>query len=293
MPVTDKLQRPRNGWPALVAEARKYMGTNPTDRKKLWCATFMNLVLHKLGYAGTNSDAARSFAYYGHRVSSPQVGAIAVLSRGRNGGHVGVVTGVDPHGNPIIISGNHGHRVGEGVYPRSRVIAYVMPTEQRPVTQVADRSSPRAAGSAAASGPDIDSPISELIAAIEAEQDKPEAAKPQKPQKQSRVAQAEAPRAGESSTVMIGLARIVDMAGADDAPRAGETPHTAEVPRAAEAPAREQPGPAPHRLVQQTPDQGAVDATVADAFGLKDRSAAPVPPGRVPQRKRSGRVAAN
>src|SRR5690349_9595206 len=45
--------------PVLVAEARKYMGTNPTERKRLWCATFMNFVLAKLGYAGTNSDAAR------------------------------------------------------------------------------------------------------------------------------------------------------------------------------------------------------------------------------------------
>ena len=39
----------------------------------------------------------------------------------------GVVSGIDPSGNPIIISGNHGHKVGEGVYPRSRVYAYVMP----------------------------------------------------------------------------------------------------------------------------------------------------------------------
>ena len=118
------------GWPALVAEARKYMGTNPTDRKRLWCATFMNFVLAKLGYAGTNSDAAKSFAYYGQRISAPRIGAIAVLTRGKRGGHVGVVSGVDPHGNPIIISGNHNDRVGEGVYPRSRVIAYVMPTER-------------------------------------------------------------------------------------------------------------------------------------------------------------------
>ena len=104
----------------------------------------MNFVLAKAGYAGTNSDAAKSFAYYGHRISSPQVGAIAVLTRGKRGGHVGVVTGIDPHGNPIIISGNHGHRVGEAVYPRSRVIAYVMPTESRPLTQVADRAAPAA-----------------------------------------------------------------------------------------------------------------------------------------------------
>ena len=152
--------------PALVAEARKYMGTNPTDRKRLWCATFMNFVLAKLGYAGTHSDAARSFAYYGRRISEPRVGAIAVLTRGRRGGHVGVVSGIDKNGDPIIISGNHNRMVGEGLYPRSRVIAYVMPTERHGETRIA------ANGPVSVSGPDggIDSPITELIAAIEAEQ---------------------------------------------------------------------------------------------------------------------------
>ena len=115
------------GSPRLVAEARRYMGTNPTGRRALWCARFMNLVLERTGHRGTGSDMARSFANYGRRVSGPQVGAIAVLSRGRRGGHVGVVSGVDQRGNPIIISGNHGRRVGESVYPRGRVIAYVMP----------------------------------------------------------------------------------------------------------------------------------------------------------------------
>jgi uncharacterized protein (TIGR02594 family) len=159
-------ERPLFGWPALVQEARKYIGTNPTDRKKLWCATFMNFILAKAGYAGTHSDAAKSFAYYGHRIAEPKIGAIAVLSRGRAGGHVGVVSGVDAHGNPIIISGNHNQRVGEAIYPRSRVIAYVMPTQQRPVNgQTAARVSYVRAGADGG----IDSPIAELIAAIEAE----------------------------------------------------------------------------------------------------------------------------
>jgi uncharacterized protein (TIGR02594 family) len=112
----------------LVAEMRKYLGTNPTKWRSVWCAVYMNMVLHKLGYKGTDSAAARSFADYGKRIHGPKVGAIAVLSRGSNGGHVGVVQGVDRHGNPIIVSGNHGHRVGVGTYPRSRVIAYVVPT---------------------------------------------------------------------------------------------------------------------------------------------------------------------
>ena len=152
-----------------MSEARKYMGTNPTARKKLWCATFMNFVLAKAGYDGTHSDAAKSFAYYGRRISEPEVGAIAVLTRGKRGGHVGVVSGIDDHGNPIIISGNHNKRVGEAVYPRTRVIAYVMPTGHRPpTTQLAARGSPDNATRG------FDSPIAELLAAIEAEQNRGE-----------------------------------------------------------------------------------------------------------------------
>jgi uncharacterized protein (TIGR02594 family) len=111
----------------VVAEARRYIGGNPTGRGSLWCARFMNMVLQHAGLHGTGSDMARSFASYGQRVSGPQVGAIAVMGR-RGGGHVGVVSGIDASGNPIVVSGNHGHRVAESVYPRSRIYAYVMPT---------------------------------------------------------------------------------------------------------------------------------------------------------------------
>lgn len=115
------------GSSSLVAEARRFIGGNPTGRARLWCARFMNMVLARTGHRGTGSDMARSFASYGQRVSGPQVGAIAVISRGRRGGHVGVVSGVDAKGNPIIVSGNHGRRVAEAVYPRGRVYAYVLP----------------------------------------------------------------------------------------------------------------------------------------------------------------------
>jgi uncharacterized protein (TIGR02594 family) len=110
-----------------VTEARRWIGSNPTRRNSLWCATFMNFVLERSGYSGTGSDAARSFASYGQRISGPQVGAIAVMTRGKNGGHVGIVSGFDASGNPIVISGNHGHRVAEAVYPRGRIYAYVLP----------------------------------------------------------------------------------------------------------------------------------------------------------------------
>jgi uncharacterized protein (TIGR02594 family) len=115
------------GWSDVVGEARRWIGTNPTGRNSLWCARFMNFVLARAGYRGTGSDMARSFASYGRRLSGPRVGAIAVMSRGARGGHVGVVSGIDAKGNPIIISGNHNNRVAEAAYPRGRVRTYVMP----------------------------------------------------------------------------------------------------------------------------------------------------------------------
>ncbi len=111
----------------LVAEARRYIGGNPTGRGSLWCARFMNLVLQRSGYRGTGSDMARSFASYGQRVSGPQIGAIAVMRRG-GGGHVGVVSGIDDRGNVILVSGNYGNRVREAPVSRGRIYAYVVPT---------------------------------------------------------------------------------------------------------------------------------------------------------------------
>jgi uncharacterized protein (TIGR02594 family) len=115
-----------SGGSGLVDEARHYLGTNPTSRGSLWCARFMNMVLEKTGHQGTGSDLAASFARYGARVSGPQVGAIAVMGR-RGGGHVGIITGMDAQGNPIMISGNNGNRVREAPVSRGRIYAYVMP----------------------------------------------------------------------------------------------------------------------------------------------------------------------
>jgi len=110
---------------ALVAEARRYIGTNPTGWSNLWCGAFMDMVLRRTGHKG-GGNVALAYANYGRRISGPQIGAIAVLKR-PGGGHVGVVSGIDANGNPIIISGNHNDTVAEAAYPRSRVITYVLP----------------------------------------------------------------------------------------------------------------------------------------------------------------------
>jgi uncharacterized protein (TIGR02594 family) len=109
----------------LVSAARRYMGTNPTGWAHRWCGRFMAMIAPQAARRVGNPNLAMNW----RRLPkiSPQVGAIAVLRR-RGGGHVGVVSGFDGRGNPIIVSGNHNRRVGEGVYPRGRVVAWVSAT---------------------------------------------------------------------------------------------------------------------------------------------------------------------
>jgi uncharacterized protein (TIGR02594 family) len=116
----------------LVSTARRYIGTNPTGRGSLWCGAFMDKVLRESGYRG-GGNLASGYSHYGTRVSGPQIGAIAIMGR-RGGGHVGVVSGIDANGNPIIISGNTWSRASGGrhttlehSYPAGRVYAYVIP----------------------------------------------------------------------------------------------------------------------------------------------------------------------
>jgi len=121
------------GAAAILLEALRYRGKTANQLglpSALWCADFMNFVLNKAGGKGTRSRAARSFIDFGKKLDGPRVGAIVIFARGgRNSGHVGVVRGTDGDGNPIVVSGNHGHKVWESTYPKHKVLAYVMPPE--------------------------------------------------------------------------------------------------------------------------------------------------------------------
>ena len=118
---------------AIGLEALKWIGASSRQvgvpYPELWCADFINFILRRTGHATTNSRAAKSFLDYGKRIDQPRVGAIVVLTRGKNGGHVGIVRGTDGAGNIIVISGNHGNKVWESMYPKSRVLGYVIPPE--------------------------------------------------------------------------------------------------------------------------------------------------------------------
>jgi len=106
----------------LVSAARKFLGHSAAALglpRSLWCADFMN----KITGGGTGSRVAKSYLGYGRPASYGCVGCIAVMSR-KGGGHVGVVSGYDRKGNPILISGNSKNRVREHPVSRSSVVAY-------------------------------------------------------------------------------------------------------------------------------------------------------------------------
>ena len=121
------------GAAGVLLEALRWRGRTASQLglpTKLWCADFMNFVLNKAGGKGTKSRAARSFLQFGKKLDGPRVGAIAIMYRaGPNNGHVGVVRGTDGQGNPIVVSGNHGPTVMQSVYPKHKVMAYVMPPD--------------------------------------------------------------------------------------------------------------------------------------------------------------------
>ncbi len=122
--VAASAQPPSQSAP-LVEKARALIGKTAAQLglpRSLWCADFVAKIAPEVARKVDNPRWARDYAELPK--TEPKVGAIAVLSRGR-GGHIGIVSGFDSRGNPIIISGNHGHRVAEARYPKYRVLAYV------------------------------------------------------------------------------------------------------------------------------------------------------------------------
>jgi hypothetical protein len=107
------------GGSSLVSAARSHLGQTARQvgvRTTLWCSAF----IRKLS-PGTSGVDDRAISWASRPHVGPSVGKIAVLGRH----HVGIVSGFTSNGDPIVISGNHGHRVAESVYPKHRVLAYV------------------------------------------------------------------------------------------------------------------------------------------------------------------------
>ncbi|MCS3881198.1 CHAP domain-containing protein [Bradyrhizobium elkanii] len=108
----------------VVDRARQFIGETAHQvgvRSTLWCSAFLRKI------TGAQDVDDRALSWERHQRIAPQVGAVVTMGR-RGGGHVGIVSGFTKNGDPIVISGNHGHRVAESVYPRRRIRAWVSAT---------------------------------------------------------------------------------------------------------------------------------------------------------------------
>jgi uncharacterized protein (TIGR02594 family) len=89
----------------------------------LWCGCFLATKLGFQGRKWRDLWVARSWARLGDAAPRGCIGCIAVFSRGRRGGHVGIVRQWDANGNPVILSGNVNNRVVVAAHVRRRLIA--------------------------------------------------------------------------------------------------------------------------------------------------------------------------
>ena len=109
----------------LVAVAARYVGTNPTGWRALWCGRFMRKVVTEAGYPDfKRGDSAIAWKDYGRRTHA-KPGAIGVITGGRRN-HVAVVVHVEGN-RAYTLSGNHNRTTAYAYYPLARFVAFVDP----------------------------------------------------------------------------------------------------------------------------------------------------------------------
>ena len=104
-------------------------GVNP--RRIPWCAAFVNAILNRKGYQGTESLTAASFKSYGAKVTTPHKGDIVVLRNSR-GNHVGIFVEYKViNGRKMVgvLGGNQNNMVKVTYYSARSIV-----TIRRPIT---------------------------------------------------------------------------------------------------------------------------------------------------------------
>jgi uncharacterized protein (TIGR02594 family) len=90
-----------------------------------WCSAFVNWCMQKVGFRGTRSAWAQSWAQWGKEVD-PVIGCIVVFRWSNGTGHVGFVTGFRDEMIKVL-GGNQQDEVCEEWFNTGHVIAYRMP----------------------------------------------------------------------------------------------------------------------------------------------------------------------
>jgi uncharacterized protein (TIGR02594 family) len=110
-----------------------YPDPNPDDSEVPWCSCFVNWCMEQAGIKGTDSAWARSWLNWGREPTDDDgvgKGAVVVLERGANSGHVGFLDDwdyVNGNGRVRLLGGNQGNKVGYAWFPMERVLGYRIP----------------------------------------------------------------------------------------------------------------------------------------------------------------------
>lgn len=105
----DVREVPGPGDNPRVVEYHQSCTLKATDDDVPWCSAFVNWVMQRVGYNGTKSAAAISWAKWGRELENGRLGCIVVMSR-TGGNHVGFYLDEDQSG-VYILGGNQGNRV--------------------------------------------------------------------------------------------------------------------------------------------------------------------------------------
>jgi len=145
MPNSGKLRQPawlEHAWaelgqsevsgPASNARIADYIRRvghpDVADDATPWCAAFVGACLDRAGIPGTGSLLARSFLSWGVETDEPQLGAIAVLSRGADPtlGHVGFLVGTTGD-RLLLLGGNQSDSVSVEGFARDHLLGLRLP----------------------------------------------------------------------------------------------------------------------------------------------------------------------
>ncbi len=121
--------------PRIAAYFRLAGHPEISDDETAWCAAFVGAGLEQAGIRCTRTLAARSYLTWGVDAGGPQIGAITVLSRGRDPslGHVGFLVGVS--GTQVkLLGGNQSNSVSVASFDRARVLGFRLPATVAPAS---------------------------------------------------------------------------------------------------------------------------------------------------------------
>ncbi len=126
-----------------ILEYHATCGVKTATDELPWCSAFVNWVMTKAGFKGTNSAQAVSWAKWqgGQLFKDPCYGAIGVIHWGGGKGHVGFVIG--KKGNKVaMLGGNQSDQVKVSAFPTEKFMGYVLPTGVNPIYDLQEYQGP-------------------------------------------------------------------------------------------------------------------------------------------------------